>query len=278
MATLGDDPEFVHVLFYGSYGTGKTTSLATMAHEGTIKYVRADRGVRKRPLANLGIPIDNIEPIDQLDPISLGKTIEEWRAMLADKQEGAPFGVCFDTMTEWVARRIELYVDRDWKTHVATSKKNHTDIDRLDRYTSGDVRDQYLGVTQEGRRVIRHLYDLPCHLGIAAQQRIDAGKLTPDISPALRGDVIGYMDYVIRLEQDGEWPDGRPLVVGYPKPDASQVAKDRDGILPRKFADPTFLRLHAYAKGELEYHTDPVQLAYKMLLKQRKEEEDNELD
>jgi len=277
MATLADDLQFVHVCYYGSYGTGKTTALATMAHGGTVKYIRSDRGIRQRPLRNLGIPIGSIEPIDQFDPISLGKTIEEWRSMLAE-DPAALAGVCLDTATELVARRIELYVDRDWKAHVAASKKAHVEIDRLDRYTSGDGREQYKGVTQEVRRIVRHLYDLPCHLGVAAQQRTEDGKLTPDVNPALRGDLIGYMDYVIRLEQDGEWPDGRALVVGYPKPSATQVAKDRDGILPSRFADPTFLRLLAYSSGELDYHTDPVQLAYKDLLAKRKADEEAELD
>jgi hypothetical protein len=277
MANLADDPDFVSVLYYGSYGTGKTTALAHMAHEGIVKYIRPDRGVRVRPLRRHGIPVENIEPIDNFDPISLEKTIEEWRTMLAEDPK-AIAGVIIDTATELVGRRIEVYVDHDWRTHVTAMKKAHADINRLDRYIVGDGRDQYKGVTQELRRIVRHVNDLPCHFGIAAQARDEAGKITPDVNPALRGDLIGYVDFVIRLEQEGEWPDGRDLVVGYPKPDERHVAKDRDGILPRRFADPTFSRLLAYTRGELEYQTDPVQLAYKDLLKQRKDEQEHELD
>lgn len=276
MATLDDDDDFVSVMYYGSYGTGKTTALAKMAELGTVKYIRSDRGIKARPLRRLGVPTERIEPVDQFDPISLERTVDEWRELLS-ADPSAIAGVVLDTATELVARRIEVYVDRDWKNARTRAKRDHLELDRLDRYVTGDGREQYKGVTQELRRITRHLSDLPCHLGIAAQVREEGGVQMPDISPALRGDMIGYVDFVIRLQQEGTWPDGRALVVGYPKPDEYHVGKDRDGVLPSRLADPTFPRLLAYVRGILDKDTDQVQAAYRDLLRKKRTEEEEEL-
>ncbi|HUN38454.1 MAG TPA: AAA family ATPase [Trebonia sp.] len=275
MASLDDEDDRLRVLYFGDYGTGKTTSMAYMAKLGLVKWIRADKGIRNKPLKALGIPTDRIDPIDQLDPISMEKTIEEWREML-DDDPAALAGIAIDTATEWVARRIEKYVDFDWQRAVTQSERNHVELNPLERYTTGDGRDQYKGVTQEMRRLMRSLVELPCHVAVACQMTLEvdegsgAVKRTPAVNPALRGDLIGYSNMVIRLQQEGSWPDGRPVVVGYPRPSAQFTGKDNFGVLPARLAVPTFDRLLAYVSGDLTKDTDPIQTEYRELLKVRK--------
>jgi hypothetical protein len=276
MSTLADEAEFLKILFYGDYGAGKTTSMAYMSKLGVIKWIRTDKGIRPRRLTALGLDISRIEPVDNFEPITLEKSITEWRELLA-ADPGALAGVCLDTGTELLARRIEVYVDQDWRKARIAAKRDHVAIDPLDRYISGDVRDQYKGASQEIRRMTRALHDLPCHVAIACQMRFEAGQFTPDLSPAIRGDMIGYAGIVIRLQVEGDMA-GDPLVVGYPRPDATHVAKDQYGMLPSRLAYPTFDRVLAYVQGDLDKDTDPTQLAYKALLRTRKEDEDKELE
>jgi len=185
-----------------------------------------------------------------------------------------------DTATEWVARRIEVQVDADWNRYLIKARRAHEEVDPLLRYTSGEGLDQYKATTQEGRRLMRSLVDLKCHIGLGCQMRRDVDKQSgrvkygPAVNPALCGDLIGYSDFVIRLVQDGTWADGRPLVVGYPRPSVEFEGKDRYGVLPSRLADPTFDRLIAYASGELTKDTDLVQAGYRELVKRRKAEED----
>jgi hypothetical protein len=250
-----------------------------MAKLGTVKWIRANKGIRNKPLKALGIPTDRIDPIDQLDPISMERTIEEWREML-DDDPSALAGVCVDTATEWVARRIEKYVDFDWNRAVTKAGRDHVELNPLERYTTGDGRDQYKGVTQEMRRLMRSLVELPCHVAVACQMTLEidessgSAKRTPAVNPALRGDIIGYSNMVIRLQQEGAWPNGLPLVVGYPRPSAQFTGKDNFGVLPARLADPTFDRLLGYVDGSLTKDTDPVQADYRALVARRKKGDD----
>lgn len=272
MVSLADEDEFLKVLYYGDYGAGKTTSMAFMAKLGVIKWVRADKGIRPRRLRALGLDISRIEPVDNFEPMAMEATITEWRELLEENPR-ALAGVCLDTATELSSRRIEVYVDHDWRKARKQAQQARVSIDPLDRYVSGDVRDQYRGMTQELRRMVRPLHDLPCHVAIACQMRFEAGQFTPDLSPAIRGDMIGYAGIVIRLQQEGEL-DGEPLVVGYPRPDATHVAKDQYGVLPSRLAYPTFDRILAYVQGDLTKEADPMQAKYRDEIKRRKAEDD----
>lgn len=275
MATLDEEDGKIAVLYYGEYGTGKTTALAHMANVGVTKYIRTDKGLKARPLRQLGVDTSRIEPVDSFSPISLERMADEWRELL-EADPSALAGVVIDTVTEWVGRRIEVYVDKDWDRYQTRQRRGKEEIDELMRYTSGDGQDQFKGVTQEGRRLVRSLYDLPCHLGLGCQMRRDVDKDTgltrygPAVNPAFQGDLIGYADFVIRIVQEGTWPDGRPLVVGYPRPSATHVGKDRYSVLPSRLADPVFTRVLAYSNGTLTKDTDEVQAEYRAVVRSGK--------
>lgn len=278
MATLDDDTPFLNAILWGPPGTGKTTAAAHMAKLGRVKYIRADQSVRAAPLRRLGIDTRLIEPVDTFDPTALENCINEWHEELGDETSGLA-GVVLDTGTEWASKRAERQIDIDWKKYEVKSARDHTEVDPTLRFIAGDVRDQYNIVTQEGRRLGRRLRELPCHVVITFQVRRDvdqdSGRTVygPDTNPALQGHLVAYADLVVQLIPEGSWPDGRPMVVGYSRPDGKHLRKDRDGLLPSRLADPTFDRLWAYASGALTKDSDEVQAAYRDIVKKRKEED-----
>src|ERR1700747_284696 len=153
MATLADEQEYVKVLYYGRFGTGKTTDLAFMAHAGPVEWIRADKGLKAGPLRQLGVPVDQITPHDELRPEVLEKMLEDWRGQLHDKP-GSIAGACLDTITELIARRTEVRVHSAWRAYRNKCKKQHVEPDRSLRYKAvEDTRDLYQPVTQELTRL-----------------------------------------------------------------------------------------------------------------------------
>ena len=287
MATLADESEFMKVLYWGAYGSGKTTAMAHLAKLGHVHWLRIDKGLKALPLRKMGVPVSNIEPHDILLPTKLEKAIEDWRGQLHDKPD-AFAGVCIDTMSSLVERRVEVYTDRAWSEYVNRSKKQHTEVDPGMRYSAADVGDIYQPVTQELSRLVRHLTDLPCHVAFSAQIRRDVDKTTgltmygPAVNPAVRGSLIGYCDFVIETAPDGVYEDDEDagVFVGYPRPRLDREGKDRYGVLPRVLVSPTLDRVYGYLKGELESKSDPIQQRYRDTLKARKarqKAEDDEL-
>ena len=282
MATLADEQEYVKCLYWGDFGTGKTTDMAFMAHLGRVKWLRVDKGLKARPLRDLGVPVKNIEPVDELRPELLENYLEDWRGALTD-EPGCMAGVVLDTATELVARRIEIQADHSWQLYLARCRKQHTEPDPLLRYNAADdTRDWYQSVTQEMSRLIRHMTDLPWHVAIAAQTRRDVDKNSglvtygPAANPAVVAPLIGYCDLVIETANEGSWHDesGEDCFVGHPRPRDGRQGKDRFHALPRILVMPTFDRVLGYVRGELDFKTDPVQQRYHELLKQRKKDDE----
>ncbi len=63
---LVDTDEYVHTLYYGDYGTAKTTNAAYVANKGPVLFINAEGGLKRRALERVaevtGMPlaIDNI--------------------------------------------------------------------------------------------------------------------------------------------------------------------------------------------------------------------------
>lgn len=275
MTTLDQEPgqQFCRVLYYGPNGTGKTTDLAAMARLGHVAYIRADRSVRKRPLERLGIPASNIEPIDELDTDAIVTMIRTDFAQRLEENPDSLAGVCLDTVTELIARRMEGIVDAEWRKTVRQAKARRIDPDRDKRYFVD--RDYWQPITQEMRRITRHLVDLKCHFAVSAQVRrdvdTDTGKTErgPGVNPAFSGDLMAYMDFVIRTETDGVWPDGEDVFVGIPRRSDGYHGKDREHVLPSRLVEPTFDRVLGYVLGELTKDNDERQAEYRELVKSR---------
>lgn len=279
MATLAEEDVYVKCLYYGYWGTGKTTDLAHMAKLGPVEFVRPDRGLHAAPLREMGVPVEQINVVKELRPAVLEATSREWAEAL-EANPGSIAGICLDTATELVARRIEHEVDKAWERTKNSARRNRTEPDEAMRYFVD--RDYYQPVTQEVTRLVRHWVDLPCHVGIACQIRRDEDKQTglakysPNVNPAVQGNLIGYMNVVIRTEADGQYEDGdkEDVFVGHPRASTTYVGKDQFNALPRILVSPTFDRVVAYVGGELNFRTDPVQARYRELVATRKKLED----
>jgi len=282
-ATLADEQEFVKVVYWGDFGSGKTTAMAHLAKlGGPVKWIRAEKGLKTRPLRTLGVPVERIEPVDELNPDRLLRMIEDWRGLLHDNP-AAICGTVLDTITTMVARRVEHYTDQEWKEYVTRCRRQHVEVDRSKRYSAvEDARDLYGPVNQELGRLIRHLADLPCHSAFAAQIRTDVDKATgltmysPAANPGVQGLLIGYCDLVIETQPDGQYDEGDDVFLGFPKPRVGRTGKDRFGALPRILVDPTMDRVVAYVHGKIDYREDPIQTRYRELLKVRKDRQAKE--
>jgi hypothetical protein len=276
MTTLADEDEFVRVLYWGNFGTGKTTDMAYLARSGPVKWIRTDKGLKPGPLRRMGVPVENIKPCDELRPDMLLKTVDEWAGELNDKP-GSIAGVVLDTATDMIQRRLEDQADSAWKAYVQKCRKQHTEPDRSLRYSAvDDTREWYGTITQEMSRLVRRMTDLPWHVAISAQIRRDVDKDTghvqygPAANPAVGGLLVGYCDLVIETQADGQYEDGADCFIGHPKPRPGREGKDRFGVLPRILVTPTIDRVIAYVHGDLDFRTDPVQLRYRELIGVRK--------
>lgn len=277
LRTLDDDPlqDKFAVLWWGPPGTGKTTNLAYMANGGPVAYIRADRSVRARPLRQLGVKTANIQPIDELDTEKIVSMVYSDFMQRLEEDPASLYGVGLDTISELIARRMEGIVDDEWDLMVRAAARQKQEPDKTKRYFVD--RDYWQPITQEMRRIVRHLKDLNCHLGITAQTRRDTDEnsgtlnIGPSVNPAFQGDLLAYMDFSIRTATDGYWQNGEDQVfLGYPKQEGVYLGKDREHVLPRILVEPTFDRVLAYALGELDTKTDPRQVAYRELLAERR--------
>src|SRR5215216_22548 len=59
--SLAESDEFCRVAYYGPNGSGKSTCMADMARLGEVAVVAAEPGLRKRRLAQLGVPVENLQ-------------------------------------------------------------------------------------------------------------------------------------------------------------------------------------------------------------------------
>lgn len=257
MTTLDDDAEYLRLMYWGPYGSGKTTAAAAAAHLGGVKYIRSDRGIKAAPLRRLGIPTANIEPIDELNPDKLIEMAAQWSA------SPETVAVVVDTCTEYVNKRIEQRVDVRWSRYRNAQKRRHEEIDPDLRYETD--RDDYSYVSQEVRRMMRFFTACDFHLILTGQSRRDVDTDTghthygPSVNPALQGDLVGYMDIVFETDA----VEGTDFRLGRPKTGGSHIRKDNLGTMPKVLVSPTFDRVLAYHRGELESKSDPIQEEYR---------------
>ena len=250
---LSDEAESVKILYYGDYGSGKTSALASAARLGPVLYVDAESGLKARPLRNLGIPVEKIE-VHRAD-ISW-KALDELFWLLKnqiDKGKAPYKALLLDSVSEIQNKLVEQIMAR-----------NQEKAER-----KGMERDPFLTTLEDWgqnaaqlRDLIRKYRDLPIHVGFASLERRDQdddGKVRygPAVSPSVAKDLGGYVDIVCHttVELIGE----QEFYIGTFSQAGKYSAKDRFGVLPKRMVDPTFDRIIAYVSGELTRETDAIQ-------------------
>lgn len=261
-ASLADVDDTLNVVFYGDGGSGKTTDLATMAHLGKILMINAESGIKAQALRKLSIPVENIEIINEPTFPMLDTLFWELKS---DLEKGACeyVGVCWDSLTEITKTVLTAQIAR------RVAKAERTGRGSADPYFT-DISD-YGVMTEQMRTLVRRYRDLPIHWAASALERRDTdddGKVIyrPALTPAFSTDVYGYADMVIHTEVfEGKTGDD-DIYTGLTRPVGKYKAKDRFGALPRRMADPTFLRIIGYVSGQLAEDTDATQIEAKRKL------------
>lgn len=247
------DPEdLLNLLVCGNSGSGKTTTLAHFAKLGKVIHCDAESGLRKRPLRQLGVPVDNIDKRRITKFGDLEAVYREAFELLAE-DPFAIFAINIDTTTEMYQVFMEEVL-RDKRKRFNKSGMEWDD-------EAG--RDEHRIVTQRFRRIARRFRDLPCHVGWTAHLNRDvdddgAVAYRAALTPAFGKTLEGYLDVITtQLEYKGG------IVAVCRQIGKYKAAKDRIGFLPRVLANPTADRMVNLLDGKLDLDIDPAQRAYR---------------
>lgn len=255
--TLADENEYARVCLYGKYGTGKTTDLAFAAKLGKVVHIDSEKRLKGGPLRRLGVPIDNIEPIRDISYDIINDVIWDTKSRLHD-EPGSVAALGMDSVTETTKLLVGQVLDENSTKLIARAEKRGEEAD-VDPYNI-DI-DMWGVMTEQMRRILRHMRDLECHLVFTAHERRDIdgdGEVIygPATTPAVQQDLMGYVDIVGHT-----YIDNGHYVARF-APGTKYQAKDTFGVLPEVMADPTMDRIVAYVREKITAETDPIQQRY----------------
>lgn len=254
--SLGDEDEYYRLVFFGDPGKGKTSHAAALAKLGRVIFINSERGLKARPLARLGVPIDNIEPRPSKAERDAGIEVTyKWLEALAYEVQDRLLagegivGVVWDTGNDMYQRMLMSIVDKN--------------ADGRDNEFAAEIGD-YGDVSQAMRRMIRRYHSLDCHWIVtfhAVRTKDEEGGLVvvPNLSDKLLVDMLGYVDAVIYCMAEDPDDSGDEEFTGFCRPVGKFQAKDRYHVLPKRMAMPTADRVIAYLSEELTSTTDKVQ-------------------
>lgn len=255
--------EYLRLLYYSDPGGGKTTCIAEAARYGKVIYVDSENGLKARALARHGIPTGNIEP----------RRITTYKDMIAFHQEMIErladgediFAVAWDTASKTSTSLLDAIGIESARKEQRKAEKSGKD-EWLIKTEDDIYQDDYGILGTQMRRIIRRLHGLDCHLLIGCHQRKDKdddGTVTigPALSPAVRGDLVGYMDVVIHCQVTAFDGEEEEEFSGLCRPRGVVMAKDRFGMLPVRLIDPNFTRVLGYIEGTIDREKDPKQIA-----------------
>jgi hypothetical protein len=267
LQSLDDSEEFVNALFYGEPGSGKTTDAASMAKLGTIIYIDAEAGLKVQPMKRLAIPtgrilrykVDTFDDLQNLYWQLKAKLEEQAAARKAAQDAGTPLpeeelakhiiGVVFDSMTEIQKKLLEGITQARFLKSKAQAERAGM-VNQDDPFATD--RDEWGRMTEMCRRICRQFRDLECHTAFVCLDRREVDKESseggvfyrPALTPAFSTDLMGYVDVVIYTSRE-EVDDlsDRSQFVGITVATGKYRGKDRYGVLPPSFPNPTFDRL-----------------------------------
>lgn len=267
LESLEDAEEWINALYYGEPGSGKTTDAASMAKlGGTIVYIDAEAGLKVQPMKRLKIPTTRIlryrvETFDDLQNLywQLKAKLEEQAKARADAiKAGTPLppeelakhiiGVVFDSFTEIQKKLLEGITGARYAKSVAQAKRAGMEVDDDPFETD---RDEWGKMTEMCRRVTREFRDLECHTAFVCLDKREVDKegeggvfYRPALTPAFSTDLQGYVDVVIYTSREpvDDLTDESQFV-GITVATGKYRGKDRYGVLPPSFPNPTFDRL-----------------------------------
>lgn len=267
--SLEEDTDYIKWLMYGPEGSGKTTSACRASRFGKILVIRAEGGLKKIALTAQGCNVSNIQVFPKTQGARISKDDLEavHEQVLSDLQRDPDswFAVVIDSVSEVVQTLREDATDKRVNKTLGKLRGNAEALAEFDPEFVD--RDDYGVMTNQLRRILRRYRDLPCHVVMTALIKVDddTKENTPNLTPALRADLLGYVDIVTAHKADDD--EFRALTR---KSDKTK-AKDRFGILPKVWAEPNFDRLMSYMAGEFVNGGDDIQDAFEQTMEQRRQ-------
>lgn len=245
---LDDERDYTKALIYGREGTGKTSAAAAASRLGPVLIIDSEGGLKKQALADRGANVANLAvwpPRGQRVTNEGLKTVHEQLLDDLTKDPDSWAAVVVDSLTE-----VHHLLREDATDQRVAKSRVAIDEDFVDR-------DDYGKMTNQMRRWIRRMRDLPTHVILIALEKLgdDDDRVRPGLTPALATDVMGYVDIVGRTAvHDGQF-------LARFQPTAQVHAKDRYGRLPALMLDPSFTRIQQVLSGELDPDEARVEIA-----------------
>jgi hypothetical protein len=226
-----------------------------MAHLGKIWVLNAERGIKRRALQQMGIPVENIEVFPGPgEEITFEGIQNEWKRIREElnKDPNAYVGTGLDSITEMQqALAGTVGAAAVIRANRAGRERNPSVMDQ----------DSWRETNWYCREIIRAFSALPCHFAISALPRRDQDDSAtvvyqPSVTPSLQTNMVGWMDMVcytsVAIVEDEE--EYRGLF----RPHSKFRGKDRLHVMPKWLVNPTFDRVFKYAEGDLTVATDPI--------------------
>lgn len=260
---LAEMPPYLRVLYYGTQKQGKSSAMAGAARLGRIIAIDFEGyGWLASPLRELGVPVENITVFKPRTFKEVEKVYWTVRGML-DEGDNIQ-AVCIDHMTE-----LESILVRDAANERLARKlvKGEKDSrlklapEEIDEYLT-DISD-YGKWTLQATKITRWFRDLPVHVAFGAHTRTEAGKKVPDLAEKYRNILAGSVHMVCATHVQPS-PDGISYVGTFRETNGWQGG-DRLNVTKAMVVNPSFDRLILAGRGELDFNTDPAQLAFKKM-------------
>lgn len=265
---LSDTDEYVSVLYWGPYGTAKTThgaQMATLPGAGKMIAINAEGGFKATALRDWDIDPTRIIPYPRPGVELTYERLEAlFYRMARDLAEnpGCWLGTMWDSATAIHQYLLDQVIDsqiteqREIIEKARKIGKRAGNITLRNRFETD--RDDYATMTQQFRHLLRRFRYLPCHMVITALVREDKGQYGPAVNPALQNELAGYVDLVIRTGIV-ETPEHGLVWFGRVVGGENESNKDRFHKLPPYLVNPTFPRILEYVRGDMIADEDELQ-------------------
>jgi len=239
LVPLDEQTDYLRVVLYGDHGTGKTTSVATLADRGKIAVVDPENSVRLSALRRRGINTANILVWTDWTVEGVQQFYLTIKAQL-EQEPGSIFAVVIDTISALSQLWLEDEV-RGQLTRPSMIKK-HPDRSQWDIF-----QDDYGVMAEQVKSVVtRQLFTLPCHVILTAHTRRaeneeGAVRVGPALSPAAQAALLTYSDWVFRVTRSERGGEVHRVIDTAPR--GNVEAKDRFGVFSERLTNVSMLDL-----------------------------------
>jgi hypothetical protein len=272
--SLAETESYVKALYYGQDKAGKTTAMAGAAKLGQVIAIDIEgQGWLAQPLRKRGIPVENIMKFQATSYDEMEQVYWEIHGMFDDAAtagDPGPVAVCIDHMSDLEARlltdarnqRLNKVIRPLQKRADTGSIEAKTALEDINLFEN--TWDDYGVWTNQARHLMRMYRDLPCHVAFGAHYRTEVGARVPGLTEKFRVELMGSLNMILACTTLKAGDD--LAYVAYTKELGGWHGGDRFDCTKPIIVNPSFDRVIAASRGELDFDTDPQQQAFKRSL------------